>query len=193
MKFVDYYLNNKDKFPDLEFYEIKYSGDNVGYNSDGEMKYLEHDMIIMIPSICSQIFKEHLKYIDKLKIYSYFNDLFFKSMTQSEKENYESLFLTSDNKMLITIKGFTYNKYNAINLKEYKEMKTLLKKINSFLTISNLELIYSSIRLSDPEHSNTWRIQSSNFTSIKEYDLKLIDYALIESSKINFKKIKFKK
>jgi len=194
MEFIDYYLKNKDKFPELEFYEVKYSGNNVGYNlSYNKMKYLERDMIIMIPSACSQIFKKNLKSINKLIIYMYFRGSFYSEINESEIKRYESLFLTSDNKILLTLKRFSPNVYDTIDLKEYKETETLLTMINSFLNTSGLDSKYFSIQLSEPIYSSVWGIQYRNFTSIKEYDLKLIDYTLLESIKINFKKINFKK
>jgi len=169
MKFVEFYLNNKDKFPELEFYEVKYSGINIGYNDKGHMKYLERDMIIMIPKIGSHLLKENLKNIDNIKAYAYFNELFFNTMSKSEIEKYEKLFLTSDDKIVIPISEFVYDKlYNIVTLKKYKETETLLNLINSFLTISGLDSNYFSIRSTYPECSLTWCIKYYYFNSIKK-------------------------
>jgi len=194
MNFIDYYLDNKDEFPEMDFFEVKYSGNDEGYNSQGKMKYLEKDMVIMIPKACSQLLKEKLEIIVGLRIYSYFNDLFFNSLTESEIEKYESLFLTPDNKMLIIIREFRYdNDYNMANPEDEEEMKILLNKINSFLDISGLDAKYVSIQSFNPIYSSVWGIYKKNFNSIKEYDLELIDQVLSESIEINFKKINFKK
>jgi len=194
MKFIEFYLKNKKKFPELDFYKVKYSGNNTGYNSRGEMKYLERDMILMVPTVCSHLLKENLENADSLGIYAYFSGKFFNIMTESEREKYESLFLTSDNKILITMRGFANADYNAVNLKEDKERKILLNLINSFLTISGLDSKYFSIQFSsNPIYSSIWSITKDNFTSIKEYNLKLNNYKAYNSIKNNFKKIVLKK
>jgi len=173
MKFIEFYLKNKHLFPELEFFEVKYSGDNngynIGYNDKGQMKYLERDMIIMIPKACSQLLKENLKNIDNIKTYAYFNDLFFNTMSRYEKNKYEKAFMTSDNKILIPLSEFVYDKlYNIVTLKNYKETETLLNLINSFLTISGLDSKYCSIQSTYPECSFTWCIKYCYFNNIKK-------------------------
>jgi len=193
MKFVDYYLENKADFPEMDFFEVTYSGNNNKYNlSYNKMKYLERNMIIMIPKVVSQIVKKNLKNIIEFQVYAYFNDLFFKKMTESEINKYENLFLTPDNKILLPIKKLLFENYYEINLKEFNETGILLKMINSFLDISGLEPKYTNIRFSDPEYSYSWCIDKDNFTDINETHLKLIDYINFESAKVNFKKINFK-
>jgi len=169
MKFIDYYLNNKDKFPELEFFEVKYSGNNAGYNNKGQMKYLERDMVIMLPKNCSQLFRKKLKKIDSFYIYAYFNDLFFNTLSRYKKNKYEKAFMTSDNKILIPISEFVYDGYYSFaRLKNYDEIKTLLNGINSFLNISGLDPEYFNIQSTDPENSFNWCIQEYHFTNIKK-------------------------
>jgi len=171
MKFIDYYLKNKRKFPELEFYEVTYSGNNEGYNSQGEMKYLERDMIIMIPKACSQLLKKNLNHIDKIRTYIYFETMIFQETTDVEIKKYESLFLTSDNKILIPISEFIYDHRYEANPYTFNETRTLLNMINSFLSMHGLDPKYISILSSEPEISFTWSITKNNFTSIKKYDL----------------------
>jgi len=194
MRFIDYYLQNKYEFPELEFLEVTYSGNNVNYNpSYNRMKYLERDMVIMLPKKCSQLLKEKLESVISFYTYAYFNGSFYSEMNEFEKEKHESLFLTLDNKILIPIKRFSSNIYGTNDLYKCNEIRTLLNKINSFLDISGLDSKYFSIQSSKPVYSSVWGIQSLNFTDIKEKHLKLIDYTLFESVKVNFKKINFKK
>jgi len=193
MKFIEFYLKNKKKFPELEFFEVKYSGDNNGYNSQGEMKYLERDMIIMIPKACSQLLKENLKSINKLRTYIYFENILFQETTDVEIKKYESLFLTPDNKILIPISEFVYDYRYEADPYAFNETRTLLNEINSFLKMNGLDLKYCSILSSEPEMSFTWSITKNNFTSIKKYDLKVNYYKAFKSSKNSFKKIVLKK
>jgi len=164
MKFIDYYLKNKDEFPELEFYEVKYSGDSTGYSTSSDMKYLKRDMIIMLPKSCN-IFKEYLKDIKNFEIYAYFKTEFFYKIRN--KKLYENAFTIND-KILVPIKYFTSLSEGIIPLNEHKDVSDLLKLINNFLIKTGLDKKYFSILDRTPEESFSWHIQLKNFTSIEK-------------------------
>jgi len=172
MRFIDYYLKNKKKFPELDFYEVKYSGDDIAYETTGQMDYLKRDMIIMIPKSYINSYKNHLNNIIEFQTYAYLNRDFFKDneTEKKKKQFYENAFLF-DNKVLIPIYAFYDDDNICISLNEHKDVTNLLKSINNFLIKTGLNKKYFSISNTIPEESFSWYIQKKNFISITKYNM----------------------